>query len=156
LLNAYAAWAKEVAGVTRAWVFPGELGAGTVTVRFVRDDDDTTIIPDGAEVSAVQGYIDARRPVTAQVTVVAPAAVPLNLTIDITPDTAATRAAVESELRDLLSRDEVVPGGTILLSELRTAIGIAEGISDYTLVSPAASVTHTTGQMPIFGVITWA
>jgi uncharacterized phage protein gp47/JayE len=43
----YVAWAKKVAGVTRAWAFPPELGLGTVTVRFVRDDD-ASIIPDGA------------------------------------------------------------------------------------------------------------
>jgi uncharacterized phage protein gp47/JayE len=150
----YEAWAKEVAGVTRAWVFPGELGAGTVTIRFVRDGD-VSIIPDAAEVMAVQDYIDERRPVTAQVTVLAPTAVALNFTIDITPDTAATRAAVEAELRDLLARDEVVPGGTILLSQIRTSIGIAEGITDFSLTTPNANVTHTTGQMPTFGAITW-
>lgn len=150
----YVTWATEVPGVTRAWVFPGELGAGTVTVRFVRDDD-ASIIPDGAEVTAVQEYIEERRPVTAQVTVVAPVAVPLNFTIEITPDTTATRAAVESELRDLLNRDEIVPGGTILLSQIFTVIGIAEGVTDFEVTVPAANVTHTTGQMPTFGVITW-
>jgi uncharacterized phage protein gp47/JayE len=35
----YVAWALEVPGVTRAWVYPKEMGAGTVTVRFVRDND---------------------------------------------------------------------------------------------------------------------
>ena len=33
----YVAWALEVPGVTRAWVYPAEMGLGTVTVRFVRD-----------------------------------------------------------------------------------------------------------------------
>ncbi len=151
----YVAWAKEVAGVTRAWVFPGELGAGTVTVRFVRDDD-ASIIPDGAEVTAVQDYIDERRPVTADVTVVAPIAAALNFTIELTPDTTAIRTAVEAELRDLLARDDVVPGGTVLLSKIMTSIGIAEGVGDFDLTAPAANVTHTTGQMPVFGAITWA
>jgi uncharacterized phage protein gp47/JayE len=49
----YEAWAKEVSGVTRAWSYPLELGAGTVTVRFVRDDD-ASPIPDAGEVAAVQ------------------------------------------------------------------------------------------------------
>jgi uncharacterized phage protein gp47/JayE len=150
----YERWAKEVAGVTRAWVFPGELGAGTVTVRFVRDDD-VSIIPDAAEVNTVQDYIAVRRPVTAQVTVVAPSAVALNFTLGITPDTTATRAAVEAELRDLLARDEIVPGGTVLLSQIRTSIGIANGVTDFNLTVPALNVTHTTGQMPVFGSITW-
>jgi uncharacterized phage protein gp47/JayE len=40
----YVTWALEVAGVTRAWCFPLELGEGTVTVRFVRDDDALSLI----------------------------------------------------------------------------------------------------------------
>jgi uncharacterized phage protein gp47/JayE len=149
----YIAWALEVAGVTRAWVYPAELGLGTITVRFVRDDD-ASPIPDAAEVLAVQAYIDSVRPVTAVVTVAAPIAVPLNFTIDITPDTAAIRAAIEAELRDLLLR-EAEPGATILLSHIREAISLATGESDHILTAPAANVTHTTGEMATFGAITW-
>jgi len=151
----YEAWTLQVEGVTRAWVYPQELGLGTVTVRFVRDDD-SSLIPDAAEVATVQAYIDALRPVTAQVTVVAPTAVPLNITItDLTPDTAAVRAAIEAEIIDLLRR-EAVPGGTILLSHLREAISIAAGESDHVLTSPVANVTHATGELAVLGTITWA
>lgn len=150
----YIAWAKEVSGVTRVWVYPLELGAGTVTVRFMRDDDSGSPIPDAGEVTTVQDYLDERRPVTAVVTVVAPVAVDLDFTIEITPDTAEVRAAVEAELTDMLYR-VAEPGGTILLSEIRTAIGIAEGLEDYILTVPAANVTHTTGQIAVMGTITW-
>lgn len=150
----YVNWALEVAGVTRAWVYPQELGIGTVTVRFVRDDD-ASIIPDAGEVAAVQAYIDALRPVTAQLTVVAPVAVALNFTIAVTPNTAAVKAAVEAELVDLLRR-EAEPGGTILLSHIREAVSIAAGETNYTMTAPAADVTHTTGQMATMGTITWA
>lgn len=150
----YTTWALEVAGVTRAWVYPQELGIGTVTVRFVRDDD-ASIIPDAAEVTAVQAYIDARRPVTAQLTVAAPVSAPLAFTIAVTPNTAAVKAAVEAELTDLLRR-EAEPGGTILLSHIREAISIAAGETNYTMTVPAADVTHTTGQMATMGTITWA
>lgn len=149
----YVAWALEVPGVTRAWCYPGELGAGTVTVRFVRDDD-VSLIPDAGEVTAVQDHIDALRPVTAAVTVVAPVAVPLDYQIELTPDTAAVRAAVEAELRDLLRR-EAEPGAAILLSHIREAISIAAGETDHNLVAPAADVAHATGQMATFGAITW-
>ena len=89
----YTTWALEVSGVTRAWVYPQELGLGTVTVRFVRDFD-ATPIPYAGEVAAVQAYIDARRPVTALVTVVAPAAVPINFQIQgLTPSNATVQAA---------------------------------------------------------------
>lgn len=151
--NDYVAWAKEVAGVTRAWVYAQELGLGTVTVRFVRDDD-ASIIPDAAEVQAAQDYIDARRPVTAAVTVVAPVAVPLNFTIQLTPATQAAKDAVTAELTDLLRR-ESEPGGTILISHIREAISVAAGETNHVLVSPAADVAHATGQIATMGAITW-
>ncbi len=150
----YIAWALEVAGVTRAWVYPGELGLGTVTVRFVRDDD-ASIIPDAAEVTAVQAHLDTLRPVTAALTVVAPIAVPLNLTIQLTPNTSTVQAAVQAELADLLRR-EAEPGGTILISHIREAISLAAGETNHVLSVPSADVTHTTGQIAVMGTITWA
>lgn len=149
----YVNWALEVPGVTRAWCYPQELGVGTVTVRFVRDDDASSI-PDAGEVTAVQDYIDARRPVTADVSVVAPVAVALDLTIDVIPDTADVRAAVQAELQDLIQR-EGAPGATLLLSHIREAISVAAGEFNYTMSSPSADVTHTTGQIPVLGTITW-
>jgi uncharacterized phage protein gp47/JayE len=151
----YVAWAKEVAGVTRAWVYPGELGAGTVTVRFTRDDDAASIIPDAGEIAAVQAHIDEVRPVTAAVTVVAPVAVALDPEIGITPDTAETRAAVEAELQDLLRRT-AEPGGTILLSQIEVAVGIAEGVENFYINLPPADVTLATGQIAVLGTIAWA
>lgn len=153
----YVAWALEVSGVTRAWVYPQELGAGTVTVRFVRDDDGTgsAIIPDLTEVATVLAYINERRPVTAALTVVAPAAVPLNFTITgLVPATAAVQAAVEAELKDLLRR-EATPGGTLLLSHIRAAISAAAGETDFALTSPTANVVNTTGNMSTMGAVTW-
>lgn len=153
--NDYITWAKEVAGVTRAWCYPSELGPGTVSVRFVRDDD-ASIIPDAGEVAAVQTYIDARRPVTADVTVVAPVAVVLNFTISsLNPSTQTVKDAIAAELADLLRR-EAEPGGTILLSHIREAISVAAGETNHVLTAPAADVTHTTGQIATMGVITWA
>lgn len=151
----YEAWALQVEGVTRAWVYPQELGLGTVTVRFVRDDD-ANMIPDAGEVATVQAHIDALRPVTAQVTVVAPVAVPLDITITgLVPDTAAVRAAIQAEVTDLLRR-EAVPGGAILISRLREAISIAAGESDHVLTSPTVNITHATGELAVLGGITWA
>ena len=149
----YVTWALEVPGVTRAWCFPLELGEGTVTVRFVRDDD-ASLIPDAGEVAAVQAYIDALRPVTAAVTVVAPTAVPLAFSIAVAPNTAAVKAAVQAELSDLIAR-ESKPGGTIYLSHIRAAISAAVGEDNYTMSAPSADVTNTAGNMTTLGTITW-
>ena len=151
--NDYVQWALEVPGVTRAWAYALEMGLGTVVVRFVRDDD-VSLIPDAGEVAAVQAYIDALRPITADVTVVAPTASPVNFTISITPDTAEVRAAVQAELEDLLLR-ESEPGGTLLLSHIREAVSLAAGETDSEVTVPAADVVKTTGQIATMGTITW-
>lgn len=150
----YETWALEVPGVTRAWVSLQELGAGTVSVRFVRDND-VSIIPDAGEVTDVFNYIYARKPVTAELFVLAPVAVPLNFNIAVNPNSAAVKAAVQAELQDLIQR-EAKPGGTILLSHIREAISIAAGEDNYVMSSPNADVTNTTGNISIFGIITWS
>lgn len=150
----YVQWALEVAGVTRAWTYPGEQGVGTVVVRFVRDDD-ASLIPDAGEVAAVQAHIDTLRPVTAAgVFVVAPVASAVNFSIQLTPATVAVKAAVQAELQDLLQR-EAEPGGTILLSHIREAISVAAGETDHALTVPAANVVMATSQIATMGVITW-
>jgi uncharacterized phage protein gp47/JayE len=149
----YVAWALEVPGVTRVWVTPRADGAGTVRVRFVRDDD-ADFIPSAGEVTAVQDYIDERRPVTAAVTVSAPTVNEWSFLILLTPDTAAIRAAVEAELEDLFQR-EGEPGGTIPLSRVRTAIGSAAGIVDYELVNPSDDLTQAAGEIPVLYTVDW-
>jgi uncharacterized phage protein gp47/JayE len=151
----YVAWALEVSGVTRSWCYPAYLGLGTVGVTFVCDDQDTSIIPDASMVTTVQDYIDALRPVTADVTVFAPVAVPLNPTIAVTPNTAAVKEAVQAELEDLISR-EAIPGGTIYLSHIREVISQAAGETNHVLTSPSADVVRTAGQITTLGTITWA
>jgi uncharacterized phage protein gp47/JayE len=150
----YVAWAKQVPGVTRAWCYPIEDGPGTVVVRFVRDND-VSMIPDGPAVADVQAHIDELRPVTAQLTVMAPVAVPLDMAITLTPNTAAVRTAVQAELADVLRR-EAFPGGTILLSHLREAISVAAGESNHVLTAPIADVLHEPGEMPVLGDITFS
>lgn len=153
----YENWALEVPGVTRAWVYPQELAQNGVTVRFVRDNDGTgaAIIPSAPEVATVQAYIEERAPVTADVTVVAPNAVPLDFVFtDLTPDTTAVQAAVLAELQDLLRR-KAVPGGTLLLSQIRAAISAAAGEENYVLAFPSADVTNTLGNMSTMGTPIW-
>lgn len=154
----YEAWALAVAGVTRAWVYPHELGLGTVVVRFVLDGE-PSIFPDAGDVAAVQLALEEQRPITAEVTAIAPTELAVAFTIELTPDTSATRAAVEAELTDLLARvgepGDGAGRGTILISQIRTAIGIAEGVEDYVLTVPAADVVPAVGELATVGPITW-
>lgn len=154
----YEAWALAVAGVTRAWVYRHESGLGTLTVRFVMDNE-AVIIPTAPDVALVQAAINAERPTTAEATAAAPTSSAVVFTIELLPDTAAARVAVEAELEDLLFRNgepgDGVDRGTILLSHIRTAIGVAEGVDDYALTVPAADVVPALGAIPTMGAITW-
>lgn len=154
----YIGWALGVADVTRAWTYPHELGLGTVVVRFVRDND-VSIFPDAGEVAAVQSALDDQRPITAIPTALAPTSLAVAFTLHLVPDNADTRAAVTAELADLLSR-VAEPGdgagrGKVLLSAIRTAVGVAEGVTDNSITVPSADVVPGTGQLPTVGVITW-
>lgn len=164
--NDYIQWALAVPGITRAWVLPDQLGAGTVLV-YVVEDDEGDIFPDVAKIEEVQTYINGVRPITADVTVVSPTPVDLDLTISISPNTPDVRAAVEAEIRDMLYRYAVPHGvlkdagqgttydGSILISKINEAISIAEGEEDHVLVSPTTNITVTTGQMVRLGTISW-
>lgn len=152
----YELWALEVPGVTRVWVYPLQMGAGTVTVLFVCDGE-ADIIPTPAKVAEVQDYIDdrTRRPVTAEVFVAAPIADPLNMTVKLSPNTAAVQAAVRAEVADLIVRDSK-PGSPILISRLREAVSIAAGEADNAVIAPTADVAHAVGHMAIPGTITFS
>lgn len=149
----YKNWALEIAGVTRAWVYPAHLGLGTVGVSFVLDDA-VDIVPNLAKIAEVQAYINVKKPVTAQVTVFAPLTLQVDLEIEIKPNTLEIRNAVTAELQDLFKRRSS-PGGKIYLSEIREAISVAAGEDAHNLILPIADITPAVGTMPKLGVITW-
>lgn len=150
----YETWALEVPGVTRAWCSPLEMGAGTVTVRFMMDGTYADGIPTADDVARVLAHIDANRPVTAEVFVAAPVPVPLDAHVAITPDTPAVRIAVEASWRAAIIRD-AVPSGTILVSRLREALSVATGEYDNVLLAPTADVLVATGEIVVPGTLTW-
>jgi uncharacterized phage protein gp47/JayE len=152
----YVRWALEVPGVTRAWCYPVELGPGTVTVRFMMDDVRApTGIPTEADVQIVADYIEPRRPVTANVTVVAP--LPLLVPVVISqlePDTPEIRDAIFASLTQMLL-DEAEPGQPIYLSQWSTAIGITAGVERFVLVEPAAQTNPAPGEIIILDGVTY-
>lgn len=150
----YISWALEVPGVTRAWCYPLENGLGTVVVRFVCDEL-ADIIPTVEMVETVQKYINTVRPVTAAVTVAAPYTMPVDITISgLFPDDETVRASIESELKDLFTR-EGEPGTRLYVSHIRAAISLAAGETDHTLVSPLTDVVPQVGYLPVLGNVIW-
>lgn len=150
----YVAWALEVAGVTRAWCYPGEMGRGSVTVRFMMDDTYEDGIPHADDVARVKAHIEGQRPVTADVHVVAPVPAPVDLDLRISPDTPRLRATVERAVWAQLRR-EAEPGGVVVVSRLNEAISLAEGEEDHVLLSPAANILLENGRIAVPGRILW-
>jgi len=149
----YETWALECPGITRAWCRGSYLGPGTVGL-FVMCDNDPVPLPDDGQLALVQAYIDPLRPVTAELHVLAPVLVPVTYTLRLVPDTAATRAAVEAELRDLHDREGGL-GETLLLTHIAESISSASGEQDHLLVSPSADVPAATNQLLTFGGCVW-
>ncbi len=163
--NDYITWAKEVAGVTRAWCFPEYNGTGTVAVAFVRDGE-SPIAPSASERAAVESYIiehtDAATGVTVGIPVTAePGFSVLELTeyaidfqIDLYPNTSTVQTAVETALTSLIT-NEGGPAETIYVSQIRQAISNALGEGRHRLDSPASDVAAGATQVHVMGTITW-
>ena len=150
----YVTWALEVPGVTRAWCYPLYLGLGTVGLSFVCDGQDDSPLPDEEMVRRVQEYIEERKPVTADVMVFAPRAVPVDIRLRIVPDTSAVREAVKAELHDLFTR-EAEPGITLLKSHIDEAVSITSGEEDHLLLEPAVNIVPASGELPVLRNVTF-
>lgn len=156
----YIRWTRQVPGVTRAWCYPNEGGAGYVVVRFLMQEDSLhpNGVPTPGDVTAVRNSLLTKIPVQAQegLSVLAPTTQGVNFNIQlVAADTPTIRAEVEAELRDLLVR-QVEPGGVLYISQIRQAISNAEGEVSHNLLAPAANITAARNAILVFGAITWS
>jgi len=156
-------WVKESSGaVSRVFVdsFIGD--AREVWICFLRSDR-TNGIPSGADVAAVQAYVQdpIRRPVTARVTVVAPVPQAVNLTIaNLSHDTPAIRAAVEAELKAMFA-DRAAPATPSKSFQLprawiSEAISRATGEESHSLPGLPEYLTYSTpAHYPVLGTVSY-
>lgn len=151
----YIIWAKEVAGITRAWTYRHWMGTGTVGVMVASSDLINPILDD-VTVAAAQAHIEPLAPVAGSDLYIFKATKKIvNFTIDLNPDNESTRAAVKAELLSFLLRDGY-PEGTLELSRINEAISIAAGERSHTLISPAANIPIAKNELAVMGNITWA
>lgn len=157
----YVIWAREMPGVSRAWCFDVWHGSGTVGLAWVYDDR-TVITPTGADRAAMETYIFRHadpatglyvgKPGGTEVWPVVLQLKPVDMSIKLTPDTSATRAAVQASLIAL--QKTLSPAQKLPVSAVRTAIGATTGVTDYTL-SISFDVTAATNELITIGVLTW-
>lgn len=150
----YVAWALAVAGVTRAWCYPQELGQGHVTVRFMTDGMTENGIPSETMVKRVEEYITSQMPVTAILHVVAPVPKPFDVTLDVLPMDEAVQAKIESAIESVVLA-EATPGGAILRTSVDRAISGVSEVKSYRIVAPTDDVSTNVGEIYVPGTFTW-
>lgn len=151
----YVIWAKEVAGVTRAWTYRHWKGIGTVGV-MVATSDPTHPVPSPEAIEAVKQHILPLAPVAgAGLFVFAATEKSIPMTIALAKDTTEIRAAVIAELNSLFFRDGL-PSSTIHLSRISEAISIASGEYAHRLDIPTVNIVLGNVELPVLGAITWA
>jgi len=173
----YKEWALQVPGVTRAWVAPRLLGAGTVGVYFMMDPDGSTTneagFPTGTDgyatketqysgqvatgdQLAVADYIFDHRPVTATIYVASPirTAVPFEIS-GIATASSTVKAALEKAIRGIFF-DKGKPGATIYLTDVIAAIADVDDTAGFLVTSPTQNIVLETGQLPVLGKVTYA
>jgi uncharacterized phage protein gp47/JayE len=132
----YARWALQVAGITRAWGLRNPAGATTAGVIIMADGNVSPGLPTAGQQQAVLDYIrDPKRGPPDELFVIIPTAVAINVTVNVSPDTAAIRAGVLTALQDLFFR-EAVPGASIPHAHLVEVISSVTGEYNHTISSP--------------------
>ncbi len=182
-MSDYVEWALAVPGVTRAWVAPNLLGAGTVSVYFMMDEAEAAHggFPQGTTGVAaneprdtaatgdpltVANALFPKRPVTALVYAAIPADEPVNFTVaDLgVNNTTAMQASIQEALADMFLRLGNV-GGTVVPEtgaawpaiepdDWYAALEAIPGLSGFKVTAPAAAITPGTGQLFTVGVVT--
>jgi uncharacterized phage protein gp47/JayE len=158
----YVAWTLEVAGVTRAWCYPQEMGIGTVTVRFMCDVLEAAFqgFPQAADITAVTNFLNTVRPVTVQdLYVEAPIAEPITPTISnlvIAPNAtlATVKAAIAASVTGMLAAS-AIPGQTIFNEWVSAAIRYTQGVVSFDLTF-ADALMPDNGHLATLGTITYA
>lgn len=123
----YEQWAKEIDGINQARVKPLWNGNGTVKVIV---SNDNSIVSEEI-VSKCQEYINTVKPIGADVTVITPTSLDINVTANIYIENEydATKAKIDFEenLKKYLSSCN----DTVVYTRVASCLGSVEGVKDY-------------------------
>lgn len=166
----YETWAREVPGVTRAWVIAGVMGIGSVVIYIMLDrtraasagfpqgingaaGDEPRGTPATGDQLLVADHILPLQPVTAFVNVAAPAANPINFSIQNLP--AGAHPYVIAAIEDVFLRDGK-PGGVIAIQKIWSAIASVSGGSGFVVLAPLTDIVSPAGALPTVGGVTYS
>jgi uncharacterized phage protein gp47/JayE len=152
-------------GVTRVWVQRAIPAPGSTTIYFTRDND-ANQIPTVAQADAVKATItDVETGIlpanmaTSSLLVLPPTPVTVDFVFSsLSPNTTEMQSAINENLTDYFLNDTQI-AIDITLSELNRIIGntidAAGNTPTFTLSTPAADVTISTGELGVLGTITY-
>lgn len=164
----YVIWASQVAGVSRVFVERRWNGRGTVRVFFLMDDLYADGIPQVADVARVRSHIEGLMPAGVELSVSAPVAHPINVTISgLLPATTPVQEAIRAELRDTFLRRSRVAGEdtphdgmpflasptTFSRSWVAQAVANATGEDRHILILPAAETPLLRTEIATLGAV---
>ena len=168
--------ARNVPGVTRAWIYPLQYGNGTLGITFAMDARNNPI-PLTGDIAAVQAavtaYID-----TVTATVWAPASLLVNVTVHnltIAPGSvlATVQAAIAASLADLFATaatpggagwgdsgiivgpGAMTTGGQLAVEQVSAAIAESPGVVSFDLTVPTADIAAGSAILPVLGVLSF-
>lgn len=167
----YIKWAREVPGVTRAWVKRRINGAGTVGIYIMCDANNNGGFPVGTDgISkledwgavkatgdqlAVADHIYPLQTDTAIVFLCSPVGKKINFQISgISGVESTTVKSIKDALTSLFFENANPDGsGKIYISDINKAIGNVSGTSGYVLDSPTANISFSVGEIPELGQV---
>lgn len=155
--NDYKKWAKDIAGISDAKVYPVWNGPGTVKVVII-DEDKTAPIPE--KVTEVADYIESVRPIGPTVTVEAAPEVAVNVSVTLILADGAALPEAETQITEgvtdyLKSLAYVDP--IVRYSQIANIVLGAEAVVDYsnlTVNGSAANITVADGSVAVIGTVT--
>ncbi|OTA14030.1 phage baseplate J-like protein [Xenorhabdus vietnamensis] len=167
----YKLWALSVPGVTRTWVRGRAVGAGTVGVYIMCDNNGQGGFPIGTDgVSAhesdyavhamgdqlrVADYIYRVRPTTALIWVLSPIKriIDFNISGIAHAGTKITHKIVSAIDNVLFEKGNPDGTGKIFISDLQYAIADVPGTAGFVIASPAENIALSVGQLPVRGEV---
>jgi len=164
----YVQWAREVAGIVKAFAF--RTGAGYVTVYPLQAITGPDRVPDAAKITEVEDYVGAeeRRPLCANVVGAAMTELDVDVQItDLLPNDAGTKAAIENDIEAYLYAayprqyiDEPAPTDIVSVAAIWGivhAAGATASAIDMTVDgNPATAYTLDEDEIVTLGALTWA
>ena len=151
----YVKWAKEaLPNVALAVCPPAACGGGVVSVAIAMTG---LVPPTDGEIASVLAYIQTMRPVGAtEITVYGCTLNPVNITLQLNPNTVDIQAAAGAALALSFAQDAAI-AGTTYLSRLNAAISSSDGEYSHEMAVPTADVAAPSlFALNVLGTVTFA